>query len=513
MNNKQENDSVIEKSNSKESKSNEFGALGLNRQVLKGIEEAGFVIPSPIQLKAIPPILEGRDIIAQAQTGTGKTAAFALPIINNLKNDKSIEALVITPTRELAMQISDEIFKLGKFLRVKTVCLYGKQSIKIQIDLINKNPQVIIATPGRLLDHLKNNRIKNFNPSFVVLDEGDEMLDMGFIDDIDEIFHYIKNKRQTMLFSATMPPIIQSLAKKILNDPFHIKVTNSNVANSDIFQRYYIINEHERNDAIIRLFEVENPKKSIIFTRTKREADELNEFLNNNNYKSVALHGDMEQRCRNASMSAFKNNKHKILVATDVAARGLDITDISHVINYHMPLNTESYVHRIGRTGRAGKKGTAITLVTPLEYKELKKIQSDINTKLELYEIPDVDNDVLINKILRTDISNNAISFHEMIGNRADNTQVLLKLLSIYLEENKKIGLSKNEFQDLEQKNQKKSTFHNGKTSSRTRINNGKSRPRSREVEGNKEFKKEDSRRENKREYSLNQGYQRKKFN
>ncbi|STQ86058.1 DEAD/DEAH box helicase [Helicobacter muridarum] len=422
-----------------------FESLGLNKKVLRGIKEAGFTIPSPIQEKAIPPIMEKRDVIAQAQTGTGKTAAFALPILHGLKNDSSIEALIITPTRELAMQISDDVFKLGKFLKTKTICVYGGQSIKKQIDLIERNPQVMIATPGRLLDHLKNERLKNFCPAVVVLDECDEMLDMGFIDDIEEIFKFIPNNVQTLLFSATMPPRIQELAEKILYNPLHIKIASTTTTNEDISQRYYIINENERNDALVRLIDTEYPSKSIVFIRTKKEADEVNTFLQNKGYKSVALHGDMDQRMRRDSITAFKKNKADILVATDVAARGLDISNISHVFNYHIPLNIESYVHRIGRTGRAGNKGVAITLSTPLEYKDLNKIQSGTKSQLKLYEVPGVSDDVVINSIIKSEVSDVALSLYESIRDRLDTTQLALKLLTLHLQKNVKIGLSKQE--------------------------------------------------------------------
>ncbi|WP_155761500.1 DEAD/DEAH box helicase [Helicobacter bilis] len=422
-----------------------FRALGLKDKVLKGIKEAGFTTPSPIQERAIPPILERRDVIAQAQTGTGKTAAFALPILHSLKNDSSIEALVITPTRELAMQISDEVFKLGKFLKTKTVCVYGGQSVKKQLELIEKKPQVLIATPGRLLDHLKNERLKNFAPNVVVLDESDEMLDMGFIDDIEEIFQYIPNNAQTLLFSATMPARIKQLADKILYDPVHIKIQSSSTTNSDIAQRYYIINENERNEALTRLIDTESPSKSIIFIRTKKEADEVNSYLQNKGYKSTALHGDMDQRMRRDSVQAFKGKEADILVATDVAARGLDIRNVSHVFNYHIPLNIESYVHRIGRTGRAGSKGVAITLATPLEYKDLKKIQNETNAKFELYEVPSVSSDVMINTLLNTKVSDEAINLYESIKDKTDSAQLILRLLSVYLREHVKIGLTKQE--------------------------------------------------------------------
>lgn len=408
-----------------------FGDFDIKDKLLKGIMALGFKIPSPIQDQAIPIILEGHDLIAQAQTGTGKTAAFAIPILNKLDNTSQIEALVITPTRELAMQISDEIFKLGRFLRTNTICIYGGQSSRRQIELLEKKPKVMVATPGRLLDHLRNDRIKNFNPKIVVLDESDEMLDMGFLDSIEEIFKYLPQSRQTLLFSATMPTQIKNLASKILNNPKSVKITSMNMTNTDIEQKYYIINENERDNAIVRLLDAISPKKSIIFTRMKKEADLLSNFLKSKGYKSVSLHGDMEQRERQTSIRAFKECKVDILVATDVASRGLDITDVSHVFNYHMPLNPEIYVHRIGRTGRAGKKGMAITLVTPLEFKDLKRIKNQIKTSLELFEIGnDNDNTGFISNILDYKISSNALDLYTQLSSKLDSTQLACKLLS-----------------------------------------------------------------------------------
>lgn len=428
----------------------QFSQLGLKKSVLRGIERIGFSTPSPIQTQAIPAILKGGDLIAQAQTGTGKTAAFALPILNNLQHNGKIEALVITPTRELAMQISDEIFKLGKFCGVKTICVYGGQNIKHQIGFLDKKPQVMIATPGRLLDHLKNNRLKGFAPKIVVLDESDEMLDMGFLDDIEEIFGYLPEDIQVLLFSATMPKPIRDLADKILLSPTNIKITPTEITNTDISQRYYVINEGERNDAILRLLDTQEPTSSIIFTRTKKEADMLNEMLCSQGYKSVVLHGDLDQRQRRESITSFKNKKSNILVATDVASRGLDISDVSHVFNYHIPLNPESYVHRIGRTGRAGKKGIAITLVTPLEYKELQRIQDDVGSKLKLFEIPFSQSQGL-KKLLDLEVSKEAVDIFGSIGTEVDQAQFCLKLLTFYLQ-NDKIGLSKKQIQNLSQK-------------------------------------------------------------
>lgn len=417
----------------------DFRSLGLGDRVLRGVREAGFRTPSPIQAQAIPEILKQNDLIAQAQTGTGKTAAFALPILEMITHKDGIQALVITPTRELAMQISDEVFKLGKFLRTRTVCVYGGQSIKKQCELIAKNPEVMIATPGRLLDHLQNGRIEKFEPKFVVLDESDEMLDMGFLDDIEEIFNYLPNNIQILLFSATMPPAIKSLAEKILNNPIHIRIAPSHVINTDIMQSYYVIEDHSRKDAIVELLEKENIEKGIVFTRTKKEAEKLFEYLRDSNHRVQCLHGDMDQRARRAAMLAFKDKKCDILVATDVAARGLDVSDVSHVFNYHIPLNPEIYVHRIGRTGRAGKKGNAITLVTPLEFRDLKNIQKEVGGNLKPYEGGKASKNGTLShcikqEILKLKISDEAFEIYEELKEDEELPQILLRLLSSHLQ-------------------------------------------------------------------------------
>lgn len=365
-----------------------FEMFGLDSAIMRGVKDAGFVTPSPIQEKVIPMILQGRDVIGQAHTGTGKTAAFGLPAMNMMSKDRGVELLVLTPTRELAMQVSDELYRLGQSAGVRTATICGGQSYARQITLFNKGVQALSATPGRLLDLLKSNRLKNFAPSIVVLDEADEMLDMGFLEDIREIFEFLPKERQTLLFSATMPPPIRKLSESILKDPVFITVTQSDATNVDIEQRYYIIDEHEREDAVVRLIEGENPEKAIIFCRTRMEVDRLSTFFVACGYSAKGLHGDMEQPQRDEVMKSFRNNTISILVATDVAARGLDVADVTHVFNFHIPFDSKSYVHRIGRTGRAGKSGRAITLVTPVEFRKIRRIQHNIGTTIEQRLIP-----------------------------------------------------------------------------------------------------------------------------
>lgn len=342
-----------------------FETLGLSSEILEGVKAAGFTTPSPIQLEAIPAILEGRDIIGQAQTGTGKTAAFGLPAMSQLKNNKSVEVLVLTPTRELAIQISDELFRLGKFAGVKTVPVVGGQGYLRQIELINRGAQVVVATPGRLMDHMREGRLKRFTPHIVILDEADEMLDRGFIDDIREILATLPTERQTLLFSATMPPEVKALTREFMQEPTHIQLNAGQQTNLDIQQRLVVVRGHEKESALVRILEVEEPEKGIIFCRTKRDVDELQDILSARGFASKSIHGDMSQAVRNQAVQSLKDGRARVIIATDVAARGIDIPNVTHVINFSVPENRERYVHRIGRTGRAGKQGIAITLATP----------------------------------------------------------------------------------------------------------------------------------------------------
>ena len=417
-----------------------FDDLELRKEVLQAVKYAGFTVPSPIQAQAIPFVLDGRDMVAQAHTGTGKTAAFGLPAISNMKLNDGVEVLVITPTRELATQVSDELFKYGRNMGVRTVTVYGGSSYKRQLDLIERGANIVVATPGRLLDILKKNMVKDFTPSVVVLDEADEMLDMGFLDDINEIFSYLPTKRQTLLFSATMPQPIKTLASRILQNPEFISITKGETTNSDIEQLYYVIDEHERDDAIIRLMDSEITDKSIVFCRTKSEVDRLSNVLSNAGYLANGLHGDMEQRQRETVIKGFKSNSVKVLVATDVAARGIHVNNISHVFNYHIPFDPESYVHRIGRTGRAGTKGKAITLLTPLEFKELQRIKSKVGTSMGHAFVPSKNDlrtstiDNMVKTIEEQHIYDEAHKVLDLLKQDIDEETIMYKLISMILD-------------------------------------------------------------------------------
>ena len=428
-----------------------FESFGLHQDILKAITEAGFKEPSPVQQQAIPLVLEGHDIVAQAQTGTGKTAAFGLPTMSMIDaNLHKVQLLVITPTRELATQVSDELYSLGRFCGIKTVTIYGGSSYSRQIGLIEKGASVIVATPGRMLDLLKNGKLPGFSPKMVVLDEADEMLDMGFLEDIEEIFTYLPKERQTLLFSATMPDPIKKLATKILQEPKFVSITpKDSTTNDDIEQLYYVINEYERDDAMIRLLDSFEPEKSIVFCRTKKEVDRLSTQLMAVGYAAKGLHGDMEQNQRESVIKGFRSSQIEILVATDVAARGLNVADISHVFNYHMPFDPESYVHRIGRTGRAGKKGTAITLVTPIEFHSMQRIGKKVGSKMEHRIVPSL-GDVKESKLIKiaddiktAEINESASKLLTLLEEEMDMSQIALKLLSNLLKENHPVGPDK----------------------------------------------------------------------
>ena len=419
-----------------------FNELGLKQSLLDSITDMGFKEPSPVQEQAIPIVLEGRDIIAQAHTGTGKTAAFGLPCLHNMKGGVGVEMLVIAPTRELANQVSDELFRFGKNDGVRTVTVFGGQSYNQQIDRIKRGAQVVVATPGRLLDLLKGGKIGAFNPSMVVLDEADEMLDMGFLEDIQEIFSYLPTERQTLMFSATMPKPIQALANKILKDPATVSVTKGDdtTINKDIEELYCVIDENERDDAIVRLMDSEAPEKAVVFCRTKSEVDRLATLLMGRGHLAKGLHGDMEQRQREAVMRSFQNGLVTVLVATDVAARGLDVRGVTHVINFHIPFEPESYVHRIGRTARGGEKGKAITLCSPREWRDLKRIKQKVGSQMEHKALPTID-DVrkengkrLMIELEDQEIHEMAGPFFEILVNEMGIEQAAQKMMSYILE-------------------------------------------------------------------------------
>ena len=354
-----------------------FSDLGLDDQLLEVVKRTGFEEPTPIQSKTIPLVLSGIDVIGQAQTGTGKTAAFGLPLLQKIDySRREIQALVISPTRELAIQTQEEIFKLGKEKLAKVQAVFGGANIVRQIkQLKNYPPHILVGTPGRLLDHLQRGTVNLSKVETLVLDEADEMLDMGFLDDISKIIAQIPKKRQTLLFSATMPPAILKVGKRFMNHPEIVKIKNQQLT-ADLVDQFFVkVRENEKFDIMTRILDVQTPELTIVFGRTKRRVDELSRGLVARGYNAAGIHGDLSQQQRSAVLKKFRGGDLDILVATDVAARGLDISGVSHVYNYDIPQDPESYVHRIGRTGRAGHQGISVTFVTPNEMDYLRVIE------------------------------------------------------------------------------------------------------------------------------------------
>ena len=368
-----------------------FNEMSLSESTTKAISNMGFEEATPIQASTIPAVLKGRDIIGQAQTGTGKTAAFGIPLIEKINvSEGSISALVVTPTRELAVQVAEELNKIGQFKGIRALPIYGGQDINRQMRSLRNRPHIIVGTPGRLMDHMRRKTVRLDQVIMAVLDEADEMLNMGFIDDIREILKDLPEERQTLLFSATMPRQIQDLARTFMKNPEVISVKSKEMTVPNMDQHYIEVQERQKFDVLCRLLDIQSPDLAIIFGRTKKRVDELHEALNKRGYSAEGIHGDLTQGKRDSVMRKFKEGITEILVATDVAARGLDISGVTHVYNFDIPQDPESYVHRIGRTGRAGKHGLATTFVTPREIGHLKLIQRLTKKQIDRKPVPSI---------------------------------------------------------------------------------------------------------------------------
>ncbi len=364
--------------------SSNFSPLGLSQNLLAALDKLGYECPTPIQEKSIPILLQGQDLLAQAQTGTGKTAAFTLPALSliDLKLAKP-QILIIAPTRELAIQVSEACQSYAKYLDDFHVApIYGGQEYRVQIRALKRGAHIVVGTPGRVMDHLRRGTLEMNAIKMLVLDEADEMLRMGFIDDVEWILAQIPHQHQTALFSATMPPAIKKITKNYLNSAQHIQIKASQTALEAIEQSYYLLKSQQKIDALTRFLEIEPFDAAIIFVRTKTNSLELNEKLQARGYATAALNGDLKQTLRKQVIDQIKKGTLDIVIATDVAARGIDIDRISHVINYDIPMDAESYVHRIGRTGRAGRTGKALLFVTPREQRLLKDIETATGKKI-----------------------------------------------------------------------------------------------------------------------------------
>lgn len=367
-----------------------FDELKLSQETLAALERADYEHPSPIQAGLIPVALQGSDVIGQAHTGTGKTASFAIPILEQLKPRKEvrgIQALILVPTRELAVQVREEVEKLAFGRQVTCLALYGGKPVRGQIEKLRRNPQIIVGTPGRLLDHIGRRTVLLDHISMLVLDEADRMLDIGFRPDIEKILRRCPTTRQTMLLSATIPPPVERLARQYMRDPQKLNFSSKDVTVDTIDQYYFTVDGRRKFELLVRLLKRDQPKQAIVFCRTKKGTDRIYRRLSKSTKLVACIHGDMDQKARDRAMASFRSEKARILVATDVVGRGIDVTSISHIINFDIPHFCDDYVHRVGRAGRMGREGIAYTFVTPEEGNELTRIEMRINVQLKRDEM------------------------------------------------------------------------------------------------------------------------------
>ncbi|MBP1950654.1 DEAD/DEAH box helicase [Virgibacillus litoralis] len=405
-----------------------FNELSISQPIMTALEKMGFEEATPIQAETIPLAMQGNDVIGQAQTGTGKTAAFGIPMIEKIDpSQKIIQGLVVAPTRELANQVAEEINRLGKNKGVRTMPVYGGQHMERQIRALKDGPHIVVATPGRLLDHMRRKTIRTNNVKVAVLDEADEMLNMGFIDDIRDILKNIPDGRQTLLFSATMPKEIRDIATNLMNSPKEVKVKSKEMTVTNIEQFFIEVPEKYKFDTLTNHLDINAPALAIVFSRTKKRVDEIAEGLQARGFRAEGIHGDLTQGKRMSVLNKFKNSRVEVLVATDVAARGLDISGVTHVYNFDIPQDPESYVHRIGRTGRAGRAGEAISFITPREIAHLQSIEKMTKSKMKRIMPPTNQEaergqqQVTVDKLLQTIEQKDLKSYHETANELLQN--------------------------------------------------------------------------------------------
>ncbi|WP_347861584.1 DEAD/DEAH box helicase [Salimicrobium sp. PL1-032A] len=445
-----------------------FNSLGLSDPILKALDHMGFEETTPIQAETIPLGIEGKDVIGQAQTGTGKTAAFGIPMIEKVdKQVRGVQGLVVAPTRELAIQVAEELNRLGKNAGVRALPIYGGSNMERQIRAL-KNNEIVVATPGRLLDHIRRKTIKLQQVHTAVLDEADEMLNMGFIDDIRDILKALPEERQTLLFSATMPKEIRDIATTLMNSPEEVKVKAKEMTVSNIEQYYVEIAEKHKFDALTRLLDIHAPDLAIIFGRTKRRVDEVADALQVRGFRAEGIHGDLTQGKRMSVLKKFKQGQIEILVATDVAARGLDISDVTHVYNFDIPQDPESYVHRIGRTGRAGRKGESISFVTPREKDQLHLIEKLTKKKVEKLRVPsykeaikgqqDIAVSKLVEKMNDEDINDYKQAASDLMD-QYEGQDLVAAALKMLTKERKEVPVRLSSVQPISTKNAKRDKF------------------------------------------------------
>lgn len=460
-----------------------FSELGLEESILKAINRSGFEEATPIQAQTIPLALAGKDVIGQAQTGTGKTAAFGLPILQGIDaTANTLQAVVVEPTRELAIQTQEELFRLGKDKKARVQVVYGGADIRRQIKSLKQAPAILVGTPGRILDHLKRKTVSFENVKMMVLDEADEMLDMGFIQDIEQLFNAANNRSQTLLFSATMPKQIMRLGEKFMHNPEIVRIKSKELT-ADLIDQYFVrARENEKFDILCRLIDVQDPDLALVFGRTKRRVDELTRGLQTRGYKAAGIHGDLTQEHRMRVLRRFKAGELDLLVATDVAARGLDISGVTHVYNYDIPQDPDSYVHRIGRTGRAGQNGMSVTFVTPNEMGYMRTIEELTKKQMTPLRPPTSDQAFdgqlkaakkQIEDLVGSDLSKYEDQAQELLDNytAADLAAALLKNLA---NDRTNIEVKITPEKPLPFKPDKKSHFNNNDRSKRRRSGNGR---------------------------------------
>ncbi|SEN82532.1 ATP-dependent RNA helicase DeaD [Amphibacillus marinus] len=443
-----------------------FQSLGISQPIMKALEKMGFEEATPIQEQTIPLGLAGKDVIGQAQTGTGKTAAFGIPMIEKIdKKQRKIQGLIVAPTRELAIQVSEELHRLAKFKGLRTLPIYGGQQMDRQIRGLKDGPHIVVATPGRLLDHIRRKTINISEVHTAVLDEADEMLNMGFIEDIRDILKAIPEERQTLLFSATMPKEIRQIATTLMRSPEEVKVKAKEMTVSNIDQNFIEVHEKQKFDALTNLLDIHVPELAIIFGRTKKRVDELMDGLQARGFRAEGIHGDLSQGKRMSVLNKFKSGRVEILVATDVAARGLDISGVSHVYNFDIPQDPESYVHRIGRTGRAGKAGVAISFITPREMSHLHLIEKVTKSKMKRMKTPSIDEarrgqqQITVEKLVRMIDKGQLEDYRETaseILDQYDSVTVLAAALKMMTKERRQTPVTLSSVQPVSVKRQSK---------------------------------------------------------
>lgn len=444
-----------------------FNELGVTTPILKALTSMGFEEATPIQAQTIPNAMQGEDVIGQAQTGTGKTAAFGIPMIEKFeRNARKIQGLVVAPTRELAIQVAEELNRLGKYKGIRALPVYGGQHMERQIRALKDKPQIVVATPGRLLDHIRRKTVRTDQIQVAVLDEADEMLNMGFIDDIRDILKSIPEERQTLLFSATMPKEIRDIATNLMKSPTEIKVKAKEMTVENINQYFIEVPEKYKFDTLTNHFDIHAPTLAIVFSRTKKRVDEISEGMQARGFRAEGIHGDLTQGKRMSVLNKFKNGRVEVLVATDVAARGLDISGVTHVYNFDIPQDPESYVHRIGRTGRAGRTGEAISFVTPREVSHLKLIEKVTKSKMQRIMPPTNQEaqrgqqQVTVEKIMKTIEKNDLKAYHETANELLednDSITVISAALKLLTKERKNTPVRISSIQPISVKNAQRS--------------------------------------------------------